>query len=396
LILLVIFSAGPHGAGEGATPPGVRFRKPITTAPGNSYPFSLAVGDFNNDGILDLTVVGPTNGNLELALGRGNGTFGPWQYSPAAGFPGWITNADFNGDGNLDAAVADPTYNFVSILLGTGKGTFQGGTSISSGTSPIQVVDADLNGDGKQDIAFVDGKKLWVFLGNGDGTFQTGHSYRTGVSSGASWLAVGDFNGDQKLDVVVSNAYDLQSHGSVAVLLGNGDGTFQPGVISYRYDKTLGNVAVGDFNKDGKLDVVVAIPDTTNDAMHKLVRVLWGNGDGTLRVGPLLDSGPSPSWIEVADFNGDGNPDVAVANAPCIPMCGQVPVFVTVVLGNGDGTFQRGAHFPLPGGKRPIRLAVADFNGDKKPDIAVLDILTDTVSIFINAIKFPPSTDEPE
>ncbi len=267
---------------------------------------------------------------------------------PAGTSPQSMAAGDFNGDGKTDLAVADS--NGVSVLLGNGDGTFQPALSYSAGVTPASIAVGDFNGDGKTDIVFVNSgsNRVSVLLGNGDGTFQTPVSYLTeSTLYSASSLAVADFNGDGKADLVVGIA------AGVSVLLGNGDGTFQTAVD---YASALGlviDVAVGDFNGDGW-------PDLAAVNLSNNVNVLLGNGDGTFRTAVGYAVGSPPTWIAVGDFNGDGATDI-VANGCCNS--------VSVLLGNGDATFQGAVSYAtvLP----PILGTVADLNGDGKPDILV-------------------------
>ncbi|PYT68404.1 MAG: hypothetical protein DMG39_21320 [Acidobacteria bacterium] len=239
------------------------FQAGVTYAVGNG-PFSLVTGDFNRDGKLDLAVANQNDHNVSILLGNGDGTFQA-QKDYAAGPTGVkdasdIALGDFNGDGKLDLAVTNPSTDQVSILLGQGDGTFQAPTGYSTGASgshPIAVSAADFNGDGKLDLAVttLNTRNIAILIGNGDGTFQNQVSYptTTGVSIGPVAVATGDFNGDGKLDVAITN----QGDNSVSILLGNGDGTFQP-VLEFATGTTATGVAAGDFNRDGRLDVAVA------------------------------------------------------------------------------------------------------------------------------------------
>jgi hypothetical protein len=214
-----------------------------------------------------------------------------------------------------------------------------------------------------------------VLLGNGDGTFQAARSFAAGF--GPDSVAVGDFNGDGHLDLAVAN-YGNPLHGdpsSVSVLLGNGDGTFQA-ARSFAAGSGPRSVAVGDFNGDGKLDLV-----TANYAIDYCygctpiesdVRVLLGNGDGTFQAARSFAAGDRPVSVAVGDFNGDGRADLAVAD---------YYGGVSVLLGNGDGTFQAARGFAA--GTYPSSVAVGDFDGDGLPDLAVANAQSNTVSVLL-------------
>jgi len=299
--------------------------------------------------------------------------------------PDSVAVGDFNGDGKLDLAVANSGSNDVSVLLGNGDGTFQ--TALYSplvGVNPVSVAVGDFNGDGKLDLVVVNSfsNNVSVLLGNGDGTFQTALDFDTGA--GPVSVAVGDFNADGRLDLVVANF----AAGNVGVLLGNGDGTFQP-AVNYGAGPLPVSVAVGDFNGDGKLDLAVANQSAGN-AGPSMVGVLLGNGDGTFQ--PAVEYGAGSdtdsSSVALGDFNGDGNLDLAVANSGSTNR-------VSILLGNGDGTFQSAVDYA--GGSS--LLAVGDFNGDGRLDTAVVDRASSTVSVLlqpglvsgVNAILSPTS-----
>src|SRR5207302_408575 len=170
--------------------------------------------------------------------------------------PQSVAVGDFNGDGNLDLAVANwgGTNGTVSALLGNGDGTFQTAVNYAAGLNSISIAVSDFNGDGKLDLVVANSgsTNISVLLGNGDGTFRPAVNY--GAETAPYSVAVGDFNDDGKLDVAVANAGSgyYQTGGNVSVLLGNGDGTFQP-AINYSAGVGPYSVAVGDFNGDGKL-----------------------------------------------------------------------------------------------------------------------------------------------
>jgi hypothetical protein len=211
-----------------------------------------------------------------------------------------------------------------------------------------------------------------VLLGNGNGSFQAAGTFAAG--GGPRSVAVADVNGDGRLDLVVAgyglacDPYCVPIDETVRVLLGNGDGTFQP-ARSFAAGTRPSSVAVGDFNGDGVLDLAVANFGSFN------VSVLLGNGDGTFQAPRSFVAGGSPLFVAVVDVNGDGRLDLAVVDFRG----------VRVLLGNGDGTFQKTRISYVAAGSDPWSLAVADFNGDGWPDLAVANFDSNDVSIMLNA-----------
>jgi len=242
--------------------------------------YSLGVGDFNGDGKHDIAGVDPGNPWVNVALGNGDGTFGATlQYNTGAG-PHVLTIADFNADGLADLAVAHTTSNQMSILLGNGNGTFAPAVNYSLGTGGQSnngswgtIVADDFNGDGKLDLITPDPGLglLNMLLGNGDGTFQPRITYAT--ESYPAQVRQGDLNGDNIMDLVVIRA----DPGALATLQGNGNGTFQPKVdhaVALRYPNAL---AIADLNRDGVQDVILGHYDSTNTVM--LGRAAVGTAD---------------------------------------------------------------------------------------------------------------------
>jgi hypothetical protein len=259
----------------------------------------VAVADFNGDGKPDLAVADIST--VRVLLGKGDGTFLPAQSVYAGNSPHSVAVGDFNGDGIPDLAVGTYYSDGVSVLLGKGDGTFLPAVSYIAGNEPSSVAVGDFNGDGKQDLVMNNGT---ILLGNGDGTFQAPITYGPGGSS----VAVGDFNGDGIPDLAVANG----GSNTVSVLLGKGDGTFLP-AQSYAVGISPVSVAVGDFNGDNIKDLAVADRGTypfTNGG----VSILLGQGDGTFLPAQSYAAGSGPSSVAVGDFNGDGFPDLAVAN----------------------------------------------------------------------------------
>jgi hypothetical protein len=371
------------------------FQPPTYAGSGNVF-----VADFNGDGKQDILTSDGT-----MNLGNGDGTFTPGT-SVSVSSGQVLAVADFNGDGKPD--VLEQGTGTLLVLLGNGDGTFKAPLSTASGASLSAVAAIDLNGDGKADVVGVFNSSLMVYISNGDGTFKSGVSYNIGVTP-AALLSLGDFNGDGKTDVALSSG-NSSTVGEEVVFLGNGDGTFQStpktsaGIFSIL---DLANAAaVGDFNGDGKLDLAVSGCNAGN-CSYSTVYIFAGNGDGTFQApstaisasGSLaaldfngdgkLDlivstAGPTEIYLgngdgtfsnnanypgscaAVADFNGDGKPDIAGAGA--------------VLLGNGNGTFQGVQQGLTPG--NPIAAVVGDFAKTGTPDVAVVS--SDNVYILKN------------
>ncbi|MGA9040779.1 MAG: FG-GAP-like repeat-containing protein [Terriglobales bacterium] len=350
---------------------------PLVYGSGGYIPSSVWIADLNHDGKLDLVVANACNsvdecgqGNVSVLLGNGDGTFQTAVAYNAGSTPSSVTVADVNRDGKPDLIVSDNGGGnngdgAVAILLGNGDGTFQPPVTYDAGgcyTSSVAV--ADLNRDGKLDIVLdspacatnYDGI-VGVLLGKGDGTFQPVVTYDSGGDDqGAlSSVAVADFNGDGKPDVAISNTCGTAAceFSTMGVLLGNGDGTLQTAVSYSLPMEGATSIAVADVNADGKLDLAVAGSQQA---------VLLGNGDGTFRTGGTYGSfGVS---VKIADINGDGKPDLVYSSSPSYGG-------VSVLLGNGDGTFQSPSGVNVPYAGQLNSLAVADLNGDGRPDVVV-------------------------
>jgi len=322
---------------------------------------TILPSDVAKAGTASVTVVNPAPGGgtsnvvfFEVTTATSSIALSAPRGFDAGSGPQSVAVGDFNGDGKPDLAVVNSYSNNVSILLGNGDGTFQIHVDYPTGAQPGSVAIGDFNGDGKLDLAVVNSysNNVSVLLGNGNGTFQPAVSYGTGSGTGPAFVAVGDFNHDGKLDLAVANSNSTY----VSVLLGNGDGTFQT-AVNYDVGGAPTSIAVGDFNHDGKLDLAVAVPVP---GPSTYVSVLLGNGDGTFQTAVNYNAPYAPDAVAVGDFNGDGNLDLVVGNRSSN---------ISVFLGNGDGTFRTAVNYSA--GYNPSSVAVGDFNNDGTLDLAV-------------------------
>jgi hypothetical protein len=285
-----------------------------------SGPTSIAAADLNGDGQADLAITDAEAGNIYVKLATGGGNFAsPVTYSLGTQ-PGAVALADVNGDGKIDVIAAD--VSGIDVLLGNGNGTLGAVNTFAAGGSLSSITIADFNSDGKPDVAAANPSSggIALFLGNGDGTFQTAKTILLAGGSVPLSAVSGDFNGDGKPDLIVAfSPTDNTQPGGIAVLLGKGDGTFQtpvtitlPGPIIQQAVGSASSAALaaGDFNGDGKLDVVTTIQGATSNQ----AAVLLGNGNGTFQAPILTNTNTSPPMIAITDLNGDGKPDLLLAD----------------------------------------------------------------------------------
>jgi hypothetical protein len=355
------------------------FLAPVSYPTGGT-PYTVVTADFNNDAIPDIAVLN-SEGTVSVLLGKGDGTFQAARTSATGVAARGIVAADFNRDGKLDLATlnsgdpVEPSTHNLSVLLGNGDGTFGPAQTFDLPTVngqrqyPDGFALGDLNGDGKPDLV-VSGyatfslggnKHGWTFsytenfvntlLGKGDGTFRPKSTIQV---NGGLALALGDFNRDGRLDVLTGPQ----------LLLGNGDGTLQAPVVAAANGGSA-SLAVGDFNGDGKLDFL--------EAGGSGVVVYLGNGDGTFGPAQFFAVSGYQNAVTVGDVNHDGKLDIMMANSNGM---------VSVLLGNGDGTFQAQRDFAA--GSAVLALAVADFNHDGFLDLAAVGGDLNGVSILLN------------
>jgi FG-GAP-like repeat/Abnormal spindle-like microcephaly-assoc'd, ASPM-SPD-2-Hydin/Protein of unknown function (DUF1573)/FG-GAP repeat len=338
-----------------------------------TYPQSVAVGDFNGDGKLDLAVANGGSSTVSILLGDGTGNLTMASSAAVGKWPISVAVGDFNGDGKLDLAVANDDDDTVSVLLGDGTGNFTLASSPAAGGYPTSVAVGDFNGDGKLDLAVANSASntVSILLGDGTGNFTLASSPATGLEPYS--VAVGDFNGDGKLDLAVANV----NSSTVSIMLGDGTGNFTL-ASSPATGQSPVSVAVGDFNGDGKLDLAVA------NAGSNTISMLLGDGNGNFTLASSPATGLQPYSVAVGDFNGDGKLDLVVANL----RSGSV----SVLLGDGAGNFTLASSHGT--GDEPDSVAVGDFNGDGKLDLAVANWYSNTVSILEGAtppVEFSPT-----
>ncbi len=332
-------------------------------------PEEIVAGDFNDDGRIDLAVTDSLG--VQILLGNGDGTFQRAVKYAAGSSPVGIAEGDFNDDGQLDLAITD-AYG-VQMLLGRGDGTFQPPLHVAPIPHAGALVAADFNSDGKLDLAVIDqGTEgfggtgndpggLYILLGKGDGKFQVVREFAAGISPHS--LVAADFSGNGKLDIAVTdwggdsttiNSGMIDPAG-LNVLVGNGDGTFQP-PEPYPTGVLPVSIQAADLNGDGKIDLVYADPFSAD------VSVLINNGDGTFRAGQSIDSGGYAEALTLGDFNGDGHLDLAYTSASQSE--------VTLLVGKGDGTFSSGNQLITASHSTPL---VADLKSDGTDDVLVVD-----------------------
>jgi len=369
------------------TTPG--FAAQTAVAVGGSGPSAAAAGDLDGDGKLDLVTANSYSNALGVLLGNGDGTFATAvivalpSFSPYNGDPSSIVADDLDGDGALDLAVAETSGAgyFVSVLQGYGDGTFHAPVTLTISNTyaydqPMSLVAGDFTGDGRRDLAVAyvggSGENVVLLAQGADGAFTVGTPISLSTafwSGGPLQMIAADLDGDGALDLVTANS----DADTVSVLLGNGDGTFAaPISTAVTYPSS---VVSGDFTGDDKLDLVAA--ELYGDDAIALLR---GHADGSFGI-PAVSSpaGAQPGAIQSADLDGDGALDVAVVNSSTTDHT------VSVLLGDGDGTFQ--APLPFDVGTAGAGLVTGDFNGDGKPDLVTTHLSDGTATVLLNTCQ---------
>ena len=323
-------------------------------------PSSVAIEDLDGDGDADMVVANRgwdwhsmENGSLSVLLNHGDGTFAPQVRYTVGDSPRSVAIADLDGDGDPDLAVVNIHSADVSVLLNRGDGTFAAQVSYAPGNYPHSVAIADLDGDGDADLAVADrGGSVSVLLNHGDGTFAAQVSYAAGERPEA--IAIADLDGDGDADLAVTNRRSYAPWvGAVSLLLNHGDGTFAP-QVTYAVGHRPQSIAIEDLDGDGDADLAVANAGTDN------VSILPNHGNGTLAPQITYAAGNGPSSVAIQDLDGDGDADLAVANDDDS---------VSGLLNHGDGTFAPQVRYTV--GNSPRSVAIADLDGDGDADLAV-------------------------
>jgi hypothetical protein len=323
-------------------------------------PNSVTLGDMNGDGRLDIIISNDGSNSVSVLLGNGNGTFKPKDDFSAGTNPKSVTLGDVNGDGRLDIVSANSGSANVSVLRANGGSNFSNVSSntvniiVGSSNTLRDVQMVDINSDGNLDLLTSNyassGGGIILNLGNGNGTFKTSTTINAGGGAQPYSIQVADLNRDGKLDIVTS----LPPFGRFTILLGNGDGKFKaPTFLASTKDNT--NFVLTDINNDGLLDIVTAIGNGSTNTSQ--VGVLLGNGDGRFKAQTTFSPGTGVGIVNLAngDVNGDGNMDIVTANYQTDS--------ASILLGNGNGAFLTPTSVPLGDGTKMVALADMNNDG---------------------------------
>jgi hypothetical protein len=368
VLLVVIAAALTLGVGAASATPAPSFAAPKSYAVGES-PYSVALGDLNGDGKLDVAVANSDSDTISVLVNGGGGRLGSRRDYPTGDTPRSVALADLDGDGTLDLAVANTFSNTVSVLLNAGDGRLTSKRDYATGDLPNKVAIGDLSGDGKPDLAIANdggpGGGVSVLLNSGDGSFQPKRDYATAAAMHT--LAIGDLNGDGRPDLVAADGSD-----HVSVLFNRSDGSF-----GSKRDYAAGgsvSVALADLNGDGRPDLA------TGQIDDHLVTVFINAGDGHFGARRHYKTRGGPSSIAIGDLNSDGKPDLVTANLDAST--------VSLLVNRGDARFEPSLEYRA--GHRPEKAAIGDLTGDGRPDLVTADTGFDTPAATVSVLANTP------
>ncbi len=344
----------------------------IATIPVGGLPSAAVLSDANNDGKPDLITANLRTREVTVNLGDGQGRFGPKIGSGLSSAPSSIAVGDWNRDGTIDVATVDAAANRLTALLGDGTGRFGGLRQFTTGSGPQQVITGLFNSDTIVDLAIVNtlSNSAQVWYGDGAGLFCPdlfclGKTLSTGAGPVA--LAAADFNRDNILDIAVAN----NTAHTVGVYQGSSNGNFgTPTLLSPGFGPL--SLAAADINGDQKMDLLVSTaPVIGAGQLSEFV----GDGAGNLTGPQVFGTGPQPSSVTVGDFNRDGGLDVVTVNVTADT--------VSLLQSTGGGGFLVAGRVILPRGSFPSSVVVADYNNDGKKDVAAANETTNNVSVAL-------------
>ena len=372
-------------------------------------PWGASIGDFNADKLPDIAISSRESKNVAVMTARlgtlsqrfkplfvvpkhvaiemvGDSSKMVLGYTVAGSIDTGAHNqglrlGDFNFDGIQDLAIANvgtaaAEGQTITVVLGQGRGVFGAPKKYQVGTHPTSVSVADINADGHDDLVVTnrDSKCVQVLLGDGTGDFKSGSAVP--VSGGPRWSAVGDLNKDGALDIVTANWLS----NTISVLIGKGDGTFD-----LPRGSTVGRgpsaCAIADLDGDSIPDLVVANCGCSTGLPDNRISVLRGRGDGTFAAQATYEVGTGPSAIAIADLNRDGHLDLGITNWGTHARPGNT---ISLLLGAGAGSFKNAGTTVV--GSAPTAIEVADVNGDFRPDLVVVNSMSNSVTFLLNRL----------
>ena len=367
-----IAGAAAPAMGQGCPPGelfGLSFEYPVGVRP-----LDVAAADLDGDGHTDLAIANRDTDDASVLLNSGAGTFRDQKSYPAGDGPSGVALTDLDGDGDVDMVVVNRYSDDASVLLNNGDGTFAPEQRFDTGDEPRSLAMDDLNGDGHTDLVVGNyyGNDVSVHMGRGDGTFEDLQRYESGFAN-PSDVTLGDLDGDGDLDMVVANFFPTID--AVSILMNRGDGTF--GEVQRR-NTGMGpfSVTLADLNNDDNLDMVVSNSGAYDLARIRDVAIMIGNGDGTFQDPQRYAPIDFPTSTTVTDLDGDGALDIAVTS--------RVGVDIHVMRGRGDGTFQTSEPYGSLGSDVSYSLVFSDFDNDGDQDIALARQSRNDISVLPN------------